>query len=82
MITSNISKSPRFFYYIYKNFTKIVFIIFYKACKANKIIYKKITPTENLVKSEIFIYNEIYKSPKLLYKKKKIQTLDTKKTIC
>lgn len=42
------------FYYITSHFTKMVS----KIWEEKKVVYKKITSTHNLVKSEIFIYNK------------------------
>ncbi|AHH13410.1 hypothetical protein BHO_0900076 (plasmid) [Borrelia hermsii YBT] len=55
------TKLSQFFYYINNHFTKIVS----KFWAEKRIVYKKITSTPNLVKSEIFTYNKIYKFPKL-----------------
>lgn len=49
MITNN-----KFFYYITSNFTKIIS----KMWEAKEVVYKKITLTHNLVKSDFFIYNK------------------------
>ncbi|AHH07170.1 hypothetical protein BCD_1104 (plasmid) [Borrelia crocidurae DOU] len=57
-----------FFYYIYENFTKIVS----KVYSLKRMVYKKITPTAKLVKSEIIMYNKIHKYPKILLKKENL----------
>lgn len=49
MITNN-----KFFYYITSHFTQTVS----KMWEEKKVVYKKITSTHNLVKSEFFIYNK------------------------
>ncbi len=56
-----------FFYYINKNFTKIVS----KVYSTKRIVYKKITPTAKLVKSEIFVYNSIQIKVQRFFKKRK-----------
>ncbi len=58
-----------FFYDINKNFTKIVS----KVCSIKRIVYKKITPTAKLVKSEIFVYNSIQIKVQRFFKKRKSQ---------
>ncbi len=70
MIINNILNTNlvKFFYHINRNFTKIVSQLY----SIKKVMYKKITSTKKLVKSEIFIYNKTYEHPKILFKKKKI----------
>ncbi len=63
ILNKNITK---LFYYINRNFTKIVSQVY--SIKR----YKKITSTAKLVKSEIFMYNKIHKYPKLLLKKENL----------
>ncbi|ETZ17654.1 hypothetical protein BDCR2A_01421 [Borrelia duttonii CR2A] len=70
MILNNILNKniTRLFYYINRNFTKIVS----KVYSLKIMVYKKITPTAKLVKSEIFIYNKTHEYPKLLLKKENL----------